>query len=461
MGRIFCAIEDYDTILKARRPNGTSRTWGIKEFKEMSMSLIVDTHNRYNSHNRAVTIPPFLDEHHELTAQNLPAGVKIDNWIQAQIKECGNFWYVDKSNINDKKFLYIIHLYGSEYFEQHRDVGFKVIDEDILQKVRNNQGHIIVFFVNEPEPWVGPKGGTEPIFVDKWREDVNLPPYSVSYFTGNYKLVQDKEYLSKFGVNIKAFTAFYYTFAYYALRANKKSFPYNPIDNKNIFLSYMRLPRKHRWLIYAELVKRGLDDRGLISFGLDQGNSGVANQELKELIDEDILEEIKSKGERYISDPTLEFNLAESPFHEYDYCNTFLSIVNETSYTSTTIFLSEKIWKPIIAGQPFIVNGNPGIIKVLKDLGYKTFDKWWDESYDNETDLTKRINLLGDILENLSKKTVEELKTIRKEMKQVLEHNQSLIYNIINTKLTAKGDKGDWREEIEKIYNSLEKPNSL
>ena len=458
MGRIFCVVEDYDTILKCRRPNGTSRTWGLSEFKDMCISLIVDRNNRFNSHKRVVTVPPFIGEHNELKLDTPPPGVSVDNNIQAQVKECGNFWYVSKENIKTKKFLYVIHLYGSEYFDQHRTVGLKVIDEEILEKIRNNQGHIVIFFVNEPEPWVGPKGGTEPTFIDKWRKDANLPPYSVSYFTGNYKLIQDKDYLAKFKINIKPFTAFYYTFAYYTLTSSGKTFEYNPIDTKNIFLSYMRLPRKHRWLIYAELIKRGIDDRGLISFGLNQGNSGVDNQELENIIDKDILNEIRSRGEQYISDPTLQYNLADSPFHEYDYSNTFLSIVNETSYTNTTIFLSEKIWKPIIAGQPFIVNGNPGIIKVLKDLGYRTFDKWWDESYDNEPDLIKRVGLLGDILEKLSKKTVDELKNIRKEMTEVLEHNQNLIYNIINTKITAKGDTGDWREEIIKIYDSLKRP---
>lgn len=458
MGRIFCVVEDYDTIIKCRRPNGTSRTWGLSEFKGMNISQIVDSHNRYNVHTRVVNIPPFLGEHYELKSDTPPPGISVQDNIQAQVKECGNFWYISKENIKTKKFLYVIHLYGSEYFEQHREVGFKVIDEQILEKVRNNQGHIVLFFVNEPEPWVGPEGGTEPIFIDKWRKDVNLPPYSVSYFTGNFKLIQDKEYLAKFKINIKPFSAFYYTFANYALKNNNKTFEYNPIDSKNLFLSYMRLPRKHRWLIYAELIKRGIDNRGLISFGLDQANSGVRGEELEQIIDKDIIEDIRNRGEQYISDPTLQFNLAESPFHEYDYCNTFLSIVNETSYTNTTIFLSEKIWKPILIGQPFIVNGNPGIIKVLKDLGYKTFDKWWDESYDNELDLVKRVNLLGDILEKLSYKTVKELKTIRKEMKEVLEHNQNLIYNIINTKLTAKGDTGDWREEITKIYDSLKRP---
>ena len=33
----------------------------------------------------------------------------------------------------------------------------------------------------------------------------------------------------------------------------------------------------------------------------------------------------------------------------------------------------------------FLVSGmNPHYLKKLKELGFKTFDSWWDESYDSE-----------------------------------------------------------------------------
>ena len=51
-----------------------------------------------------------------------------------------------------------------------------------------------------------------------------------------------------------------------------------------------------------------------------------------------------------------------------------------------TIFISEKTWKPIMVGHPFIMVGNKNNLKFLKDLGYKTFDKWIDESYDDIED---------------------------------------------------------------------------
>lgn len=461
MGRIFCVVEDYDTILKCRRPNGISKTWGLKEFKKLEISRIVDRSHIYNSHNRTLKLPHFTNIFKEISKENKPDYINNENWQKAQIKECGNFWYIDKNDIGNKKFLYVIHIYGSEYFDQHNEAGLKVISEDILSKVRKNQGHIIIFFVNEPEPWTGNTvGGSEPALIDRWRKDAGLPPYSVSYFTGNYKLIQNSNLLTPYKVNIKPFSAFLYTFAYFVLAEKALNFKYNPIDSKNIFLSYMRLPRIHRWLLYGELIERNVIDRGLLSFGLNQNNSGISRDELKNIMGHELVSAIVERGEQYISDPTLDFNLADSPFHEYDYTNTFLSIVSETSSNNSTIFLSEKIWKPIIAGHPFIVNGNPGTVKILKDLGYKTFSKWWSEEYDNEVDLKKRIKMIGAIVERLSKYSTKELKAIRQEMEPILVYNKKLISSIINEKITARGDLGDWREDIESIYSTLNTGNS-
>ena len=68
----------------------------------------------------------------------------------------------------------------------------------------------------------------------------------------------------------------------------------------------------------------------------------------------------------------------------------FLNIVTETLFNSESIFISEKTYKPIYLCQPFIIFGNPHTLKKLKQLGYKTFDKWIDESYDNEPDRNVR-----------------------------------------------------------------------
>ena len=78
---------------------------------------------------------------------------------------------------------------------------------------------------------------------------------------------------------------------------------------------------------------------------------------------------------------------------EEHYTNSYCNIVLETLYDadgSGGTFLSEKTFKPIKHGQPFVVVAPAGTLQVLRDLGYRTFDSAIDNRYDLETDNTRR-----------------------------------------------------------------------
>ena len=97
--------------------------------------------------------------------------------------------------------------------------------------------------------------------------------------------------------------------------------------------------------------------------------------------------------------------------------------------------------------QPFIIFGNPHTLKKLKELGYKTFDKWWDESYDNEIDTNKRFDKIVNILEHISESDMDKCFQIKNEMKEILIHNYkhmfktddiSNLFNILKTGIKPK-----------------------
>ena len=80
----------------------------------------------------------------------------------------------------------------------------------------------------------------------------------------------------------------------------------------------------------------------------------------------------------------------------------YINIVSETTFYRDSIFLSEKIFKPIIHGQPFVVVGSPGSLRLLRAHGYKTFSPYICEDYDNEPDDNKRMQMIIDELRRLS-----------------------------------------------------------
>ena len=107
----------------------------------------------------------------------------------------------------------------------------------------------------------------------------------------------------------------------------------------------------------------------------------------------------------------------------YHCLKSFLYIVTETLQHSSTIFFSEKITKPIICAQPFILISSPGSLANLKSRGYKTFSQWWDESYDDELDDSTRLSKIVSILEDISNLSLEECHKMYLEMIPILKHN--------------------------------------
>jgi hypothetical protein len=109
------------------------------------------------------------------------------------------------------------------------------------------------------------------------------------------------------------------------------------------------------------------------------------------------------------------------------YENVFIDLVNETHQPDNQIFVTEKTFRPIAHLRPFIINGDRWTLKYLKDLGFKTFDKWWDESYDNKENDWERIKALTEIIKKLCVMSTEKLLVLYEEMLPILEHNKQIL----------------------------------
>ena len=114
------------------------------------------------------------------------------------------------------------------------------------------------------------------------------------------------------------------------------------------------------------------------------------------------------------------------------YCNdSFLFLVTETHFNNRTIFFSEKTFKPILVEMPFMVLGNPNTLQILKEMGFKTFDRWFNEDYDLDLPLEKRCDIIVSEISRLSKMSNTERLAIRREMSDILKHNHSVLQNLM------------------------------
>ena len=110
--------------------------------------------------------------------------------------------------------------------------------------------------------------------------------------------------------------------------------------------------------------------------------------------------------------------------------NVFLNITNESHSPDTKLFATEKTFRPILYCRPFVINGDYGTLDYLHTLGFKTFNKWWDESYDTAPNDWKRIENVLKIVETICKLTSSQCMDLYNDMLPIIKHNHELLYSL-------------------------------
>ena len=157
-------------------------------------------------------------------------------------------------------------------------------------------------------------------------------------------------------------TSWFWWYMYDKHLNNKLQF--NHDNKKHEFLYLNKQPREHRVKLYNKLLGENVLSNSLYTF---QGlNPPVKLKKEYELpwVDAD-------NYPKYGKDQ----DLYEKPYNDSVY-----SLVSETNDNEHEVFMTEKIWKPIIAQHVFIVHGNHLYLQKLRELGFRTFVDYFDES---------------------------------------------------------------------------------
>ena len=170
------------------------------------------------------------------------------------------------------------------------------------------------------------------------------------------------------------------------------------------------LNRTHKWwraTVMADLERHGVLAVSQWSYNTDiaLGDDPRDNPiEIDTLGLRDDVERFVSRGPYRCDDLTADqhndHHLHVPEHYTYSYCH----IVLETHFDadqSGGAFVTEKTFKPIKHGQPFVIVGCPGTLQALRDLGYRTFDQAIDNSYDRETNNTRRWQLARNAIQDI------------------------------------------------------------
>jgi len=163
------------------------------------------------------------------------------------------------------------------------------------------------------------------------------------------------------------------------------------------------LNRTHKWwraTVMADLQRHGILDHSLWSYNtaIAQGDDILDNPlELDTLGLREAVQTFVKQGPYSCDQLTADDHNNHHLHVPAHYINSYCHIVVETHFDadqSGGAFITEKTFKPIKHGQPFVVAGAPGTLATLRKMGYRTFDHVIDNSYDLETDNTRRWQLL-------------------------------------------------------------------
>jgi hypothetical protein len=119
--------------------------------------------------------------------------------------------------------------------------------------------------------------------------------------------------------------------------------------------------------------------------------------------------------------------------------------VSETVYFGRRQHLTEKTFKPIAMGMPFILNAPAGSLAYLRSYGFKTFHDVWDEDYDTNTNDFERCNDSIVLLKKIDRLSPKEKQKIFEQCIPIIEHNWNHFYHggfekILWAELTAMLD---------------------
>ena len=122
-------------------------------------------------------------------------------------------------------------------------------------------------------------------------------------------------------------------------------------------------------------------------------------------------------------------------YHEFEktltslmplYNDFFVDLIGVTFTVGDTFYLDEKEVRPILCMTPFIIYGTNGHLESMRGTGFKTFNQWWDESYDDVEDPVQRLSAIGDVMAWICGHSLEQLQAMLISMQPVLEHNYQL-----------------------------------
>ena len=218
---------------------------------------------------------------------------------------------------------------------------------------------------------------------------------------------------------------------YYALNYNKlivKEYKYDFITFNRIITN----DRSYRIYFVSLLKEQGLLDHGQVSFNVTDNlfddwcdETADPNSKLSEHAKRHAEQHLINISKLVIDKEQLPGSVSADIPRDLE---AFWHIVTETVFYYNKLHLTEKIFKPIVSKQPFMLLAAPGNLAYLKSYGFKTFDSVIDESYDTIQDNDLRTQAVVEQLHWYCNLTPGKKTDVIKQLEPIIQHNFDHFY---------------------------------
>jgi hypothetical protein len=208
------------------------------------------------------------------------------------------------------------------------------------------------------------------------------------------------------------------------------------VDRDARFLCLNNKPHAHRMVIAGRILGGSLSSQTLLSFAF-------ASKPLHDRDTAPLVAEARRSLPRFGAElDTIEARLADMPLAIPGddpgngigdivfrmppalYERSLLSLVPETNFVRNgTERFTEKSVKAFAAGHPTILAALPGTLRLLRGVGFATFDPFIDEDYDSISDPEDRLAAVFEEVERIGRLTPPQLRALLQRCLPAMEHN--------------------------------------
>jgi len=215
------------------------------------------------------------------------------------------------------------------------------------------------------------------------------------------------------------------------------------------YTALCRIDKLWRKVFMSDLWSHGLHKHGYFSY--TQYLLGSEDNYYECALNNRYLAECQPRVDQFIAaGPFRVDDLDPRAHNTYDqnmtdlYSDSYFNVVLETMIDvdgSDGQFVTEKTFKPIFNNQFFVAVSSVDHLRHLRDLGYQTFGRCIDESYDSNTNNQDRFEAVLDLTKSLIRSGQDNLHRLYEDLAPEIQHNAQMFQAGMAHRLRAVVDR--------------------